>query len=334
MTRRRIIAAVIVVALIGALGAGYAYSTMNSTTEVTTATASRQPLTVTVNASGSIRPTRTVSVFAAVAGTLASVSTTDGSHVAKGAELARIDGAPLRTLVAQAESALAAARALPTSTWRLRAARIQAIEAAQSALNLARSNLADRVIKAPRAGLVSVPDSTQVGAATAPGAELFRIVGDGSLGFVAQVDEADIAGVIKARKAVVTLDAYPTPLAGSVTSIGATAVKTDTGGNAFEVRISLAPTKATLRQGMSGDVSIDTQQVPSALVVPVQAVLVDGGKRYVFVVGADNKLTRTEVTVGATTDTVVEITNGLTEGARVVTSALTGLKDGMNVHLR
>ena len=78
--------------------------------------------------------------------------------------------------------------------------------------------------------------------------------------------------------------------------------------------------------------SLAAQAVPGALVVPAQAVLTAGGKRYVFKVGP-GKVVRTEVGVGASTDTQTHITSGLAAGDVVATSQLTALKDGASVNV-
>ena len=54
-------------------------------------------------------------------------------------------------------------------------------------------------------------------------------------------------------------------------------------------------------------------------------------KRQVFVVGADNTVRKQPVTVGAATETSVQILSGLARGDRVVTTGATGLADGQRV---
>lgn len=335
MTKGKLITGGIVLAVLIALGAGYAVSTVNTATAVTTATATTQNLTVTVNASGRVVPDKEVGVYGPVAGTLAWVGVKDGDTVKKGTKLARLDTGPLFLAVAQAESALAAAKAMPKSTRRLRNARNQAIHAATSALSLAFDNLNHSTIKAPAAGVIDVADAVQTGSAVTPGGLMFTIVNPGKLLFEAEVDEADIAAVKVGQKAQVHLDSFPSgPIGGTVTRILSTAIKTDTGGNAFDVRVGVKPGGKKLLRGMSGDVDIVVQTVEDAVVVPLQAVLDEGGRRYVFVVGADHKLVKTPVTIGAATDTLTVITLGVANGAVVVSGQLTGLTDGMNVRVQ
>lgn len=171
------------------------------------------------------------------------------------------------------------------------------------------------------------------GAAVTAAAPVFTIVDLTKVVFAAQVDEVDIAAVKPGAKASVTLDAYPgRPFDGVVSEVAASSITTKTGGVAFVVKVPLTTGDAVLRLGMSGDVSLAAQAVPGALVVPAQAVLTDGGKRYVFKVDA-GKVVRTEVGVGASTDTQTQITSGLAAGDVVATSQLTALKDGASVNV-
>jgi multidrug efflux pump subunit AcrA (membrane-fusion protein) len=63
-------------------------------------------------------------------------------------------------------------------------------------------------------------------------------------------------------------------------------------------------------------------------------VLDENGKKFVYVLGSDSKVKKTEVEVGAMTDTLAEITSGLADGDTVVTSQLTALKDGQTVKVK
>ena len=338
MTKGRLIAGGITAAAVLALGAGYVVSTGNTALAVTTATATTQTLTVTTNAKGTMVPNRTTSVFGTVAGTLGSVKVSDGATVKQGQELARVATGPLDVAVTQAESALATAEAMPKSTRRLRWARTQAIDAAWAQLRQARADRAAATIKAPAAGVVDVPDTTAKGAAVTPGGLLFTISDPTKLRFEADVDEADIAAIHKGLKGSIHLDSFPVEdFPGTVLSIGRSAVKTDTGGNAFTVRFSVdsaEPGKAVLREGMSGSVDIGVQEIPGAITVPNAAVLAEGDARFVFVVGGDNTVTKHGVTLGAVTDTVAEVRSGIDAGAVVATSQLSALRDGTKISVQ
>lgn len=344
MTKRRIITAVVVLAVLGALVAGWALSQRGARPTVQTATATTGTLAVTVQASGKLVAPTATSVSAPTNGTLASVAVTDGQQVTAGQLLATMDAAPLDLAVTQAQAQAAQARAMPTGTTRLNNARNAAIRAADAALQSARNDRAKVEITAPAAGTVQFTSialtpgtaplfETHAGASVTSGVPLFTIVDLAQLRFEAQVDEADIAGVKPDQPATVTLDAFGgKSFAGKVASIRTASVTTSTGGVAFPTQVTLDAAGARLFVGMSGDAAIELDAVADALVVPSQAVVAEGGRRYVWKV-TNGVATKTEVAVGAATDTQVQVTSGLASGDVVATGNLTGLTDGAAVHV-
>jgi len=217
-----------------------------------------------------------------------------------------------------------------------------AVDSASYALRLAQDTLDKATLTAPIDGVVvfnavgapgtdgTLPKAS-VGAAVAPGSAPFTVVDLGSLNFNAQVDEADVAKVKADMPAKVSLDAFvTTTFPGKVKSIRTTAVQTTTGGIAFPVLVAIDQTKDRILLGMSGSVDIEVNAVSGALTVPIEAILDDAGKKYVFVVKAD-KVAKVEVTTGALTDVRAQVLTGLTAGDTVATNNLTALTDGMTV---
>lgn len=343
MTKRRAITLGVVLALVAALAAGWWFSTQTARASVAVAEASRQTLEVTVNAKGTITPDAQASVTAPTAGILASLAVTDGQAVEAGQLLGTMDAAPLDRAVAQAEASYAAARAMPTGTDRLNHSRDAATHAAELALDQARADRAKAELKAPVAGTVQFTSlslapgmpalfTTAAGVSVTQGMTLFTIVDPSSLRFDAQVDESDIAGIAVGQAATVHLDAFArTPLTGSVEAIRPVAVATSTGGVAFTTVIKVDPAGKALMNGMTGDVDIATASIADALVVPVQAVVSDGSKRYVWAVD-NGTVRRVDVEVGPSTDTLTQVTAGLDAGVRVATTNLTGLTEGARVN--
>jgi len=70
---------------------------------------------------------------------------------------------------------------------------------------------------------------------------------------------------------------------------------------------------------------------PAAIVIPVEALVPEGDGFKVFVVDAAGMAHEREVTVGARTDKLAEITEGLTPGERVATQGAYGLEDSVKV---
>src|SRR3546814_1528459 len=64
--------------------------------------------------------------------------------------------------------------------------------------------------------------------------------------------------------------------------------------------------------------------------VPELAVVSEGETRYVFVIGADGKVARTAVKTGTRQNGLVEVTDGLRRGQRVVGDGVVKVADGMS----
>jgi membrane fusion protein (multidrug efflux system) len=71
---------------------------------------------------------------------------------------------------------------------------------------------------------------------------------------------------------------------------------------------------------------------PHAVTVPVAALVPEGDGFKVFVVNAANIALSRKVTVGRRTDTVADITSGLSGGERVVTEGAYGVEDSVKVN--
>lgn len=250
--------------------------------------------------------------------------------------------------VSQAQAGLDAARAQlaraqgadPASQ---RAAAEAGVRQAAAALSVAEDALDKATFTAPIDGVVvfNAPGSAlgagappTEGSAVSPQAAPFTVVDLDALKFTAEVDEADVDRVKPGMKVIVTLDAFPgEEFVSTVTRINPAAQPTATGGTVFEVEVLLEGTEADILLGMKGDADIEVSSRGSALTIPVEALFSEGGTDYVYVV-VDSKLTKTEITVGATTDTEVEVLEGLEEGAVVALSGSTQYTDGMTVRIK
>jgi membrane fusion protein (multidrug efflux system) len=105
----------------------------------------------------------------------------------------------------------------------------------------------------------------------------------------------------------------------------------DTQTGSVMVRATFPNPGGVLRSGATGRVRIP-QDVPQALLVPQAATSELQGKRLVYVVGPDNKIKSTEITVLPLTDGqnfVVE--QGLKAGDRIVLDGVGSLQDGQAI---
>ena len=231
------------------------------------------------------------------------------------------------------------------STTASRSAAEAAATQAQRALSVAQATLADATLKAPFAGVVilnpigspsaSGPAPTaSAGAGVSPQVAPFTVVDLNASVFTAQVDEADVSRVALGMASKVTLDSYPgKDFPSKVLSIGKAAQATATGGTIFPVDLEMLDTGVQLLLGMKGDASIEVSAVSQAVVIPVEALFNENGKNFVYLV-ENGKLKKQDISVGATTETQVQVLKGVEPGQVVALSGPTQYTDGMSVRVK
>lgn len=223
------------------------------------------------------------------------------------------------------------------------------MDAAQQSIDLLQKQVDDATLVAPIDGVVvfgSPAGSAALlaaggsagtlaeGSAVTPGSAVFTVVDLGALKFTAEVDEADIDRVKAGLESEITLDAFPgETFKTKVTLLNPTAQPTATGGTIFAVELPLTDTGKNILIGMKGDATIKVSSTGAALTIPVEALFSEGGTDFVYVV-ENAKLKKTEITVGATTDTEVEVMQGLSDGQVVALSGSTQFTDGMAVRVK
>lgn len=85
--------------------------------------------------------------------------------------------------------------------------------------------------------------------------------------------------------------------------------------------VSINAPDSDIRLGLEANVEIGTGQVNDVIAVPVMAVNSDVTGTYCYIIDEESKAHRVEVEMGLSSDTMVEITSGLTEGQQVVVGA-------------
>ena len=139
--------------------------------------------------------------------------------------------------------------------------------------------------------------------------------------FVANVDETEVGQVALGMPAEVNLDAYPDQVfTGTVSKIAYAAEQTSAGATVFPVEIHLA-TATNLRIGLNGDVSIQVRESSNTLIIPLSALHEEGNSKFVYVKDGGT-YSKQVVKIGIQTEDDVEILEGLTENAEVVTDGL------------
>lgn len=233
---------------------------------------------------------------------------------------------------------------------------LSAYEESQAALAKAERNLSYATITSPINGVVTSKD-VEEGQTVASGFEtptLFTIAADlTKMQVVADVDEADIAGVKEGNKVSFTVDAYPDDVFyGTVRQVrlGSTNSSSSTSSTStsetvvtYEVVITADNPDLKLKPRLTANVTIFTSERNQVLAVPSRALrfnpVEEFTKNYVVTncdsehkvwVLSGNKLTATPVEIGLNDGSYTEIISGLDEGVNVVTDVVLQNMPGMS----
>jgi len=308
---------------------------------VTVLAPGRAEIAGTINATGSLAARREMPVGSVgEGGQISSVLVDAGQWVKKGQVLAVIDRSvqveqlanqQAQISVAAADARLAQAnldRALKlvdrgfistADVDRLTATR----DSANARVRVARAQLGEtgaRVrrlsIVAPEAGLLlerKVEPGQVVGAGSGV---LFRIALGGEMEMKAMLGEVELARIRPGGEVSVSPVGSNSPVIGHVWQV---APVVDPQTRQGMVRVALAWSPALRAGGFATAViRAGTEFAP---MLPDSAILNDGQRSYVFIVGKGNKVERRNITTGLVTDKGIAISNGLAGNERVVLRA-------------
>jgi len=171
-------------------------------------------------------------------------------------------------------------------------------------------------VNAPVSGVVNARNIS-VGDAVEPNTELFDLVDLSKVIVLAQVYEEDVGKVKVGQTARITALSYPDlELTGTVTFLG---LELDPATRTLPVWVVVDNPEGKLRVGMFTTAHLLLAENPDLLTVPTEAVLEEGGEKFVFVQTGDT-FKRQDVQTGVADDRFIEIKDGLVPGDAVVTS--------------
>ena len=330
---------------------------------VSVAAVERREVTPYDEFSGRLEAVERVDVRPRVAGAVQSIHFTEGAIVHAGELLVTIDPAPYQAEVDRAQAQVAAAQArLDNATtgyerskrlWDERAIAQRELDdslnnrrtaeadvrAAQAALQLARLNLGYTQVRAPVTGRVGKLEVT-VGnlVAAGPAAPVLTTL----------VSVSPIYASFDADEGVVTRALQELPGNGTRSAIDRIPVQVATGESDTELRgrLQLIDNQVDAKSGtvrvravfdnkdgrlMPGQfvrVRLGHAKSENAVLVSERAVGTDQDKRFVLVVGADNKVAYRPVTLGPSVDGLRIVNAGLEPGERIVVNGLQRVRPG------
>lgn len=312
-------------------------------------TVAPKALARTLALTGSLAPFTEATVKAKVAGELVAVTVREGESVKAGQVLARIDLTEVQARVAAREADVEAARAQLVwaeknrsqqkalldkafisqsafdniqSNYDVAAARLRA---AQAELVVAKKSLGDAVLVAPFAGIVS-QRLAQPGERVALDARVIGIVDLSRMQLEATVPPAAIGEVKVGQPLRFAVEGFgEREFEGRIERINPAA---SAGTRSISVYAVIENPQGVLRGGMFARGALRLGQVEGALAIPVSAIREDAGQAYVYLV-TEGQVRRRNVKTGtADAAGLVQVTEGLAPGDRIVKVNLGALRDG------
>lgn len=159
----------------------------------------------------------------------------------------------------------------------------------------------------------------QVGTKVSSGMQLGAVASIAKMQLPVQVDELDLPNIKLGMKAEIKVDSYPGRIFPAEVTQISTVGTTTNGVTAYDVVLAADNKDNVLKYGMTATGEILIQDKKDAIYIPPEALQLQKGKRIVTLKKADGTLeAEHEVKIGIRSKTQIEITEGLSEGDKVV----------------
>lgn len=206
---------------------------------------------------------------------------------------------------------LAEASLLRLKNWDISAAQLK---------TLARSGETRRTLsfRSPVSGIVTEKKAVQ-GMRFQPGDVLYQVADLSAVWVIADIAEQDIGLIRAGDKAQVRINAYPEKVFSGTVGYVYPTLNSDT--RTVPVRVELANPGGLLKPGMFAEVELALGAREKAVTIPLSAVIDSGTRRVVLIDVGDGRFVPRAVTLGARSESFVEVIDGVKEGERVVVAA-------------
>ncbi|MGR4866016.1 efflux RND transporter periplasmic adaptor subunit [Caulobacter sp. LARHSG274] len=329
---------------------------------VAVATAGQADLPVVIEALGTVTPAATVTVRPQVSGVITQVLFREGQMVRAGQVLVQIDPRPFQMALMEAQGNLTRDQAQLASA-RVTLARYQTLLAQDSiarqdvdtqaatvkqlegtvmsdraSVGTAQLNLGYARIVAPvsgRVGLRVVDSGNYIAAGDAAGVAVITTVSPIDVEFTVPQDDLPRIGARAATGAVlpvVALDRTRTATLDTGTFSTLDNV-VDTGTGTVKAKAGFANAGGTLFPSQFVNVRLELDNIRGAVVVPATALRQGSDGAFVWVLNADQTVSKRKVTAGPSTTAQASIATGLKVGEKVITEGGDRLTEGGKVQL-
>jgi membrane fusion protein (multidrug efflux system) len=287
---------------------------------------------------GSLEAGEAITVMGEIDGVLRELPFREGGRLAEGDLIARLDDAQLS---AEAQRARALRDQYKASYDRVKSVvdqgagtpqdlddALATLKVAEANLALAETRLAKTRITAPFDGLAGKRKVSR-GAFLRAGTPITSLAQIERLRVAFAVPERILSSLEVGARVLVSTTAFPGEvLTGTIDVIEP---QLDPLTRSVNVIALVDNPDELMRPGMSATIEVVMQQRSEALTLPSEAVFVEGGQAYVYVIKPDSLVSRTPVSLGTRLAGVVEVTEGVNEGDSVVKAGHQKLYEGAKV---
>lgn len=323
-----------------------------SARSVETMTVSTGSISSDFSFSGTVAPSREVSVVPTVAGKVTGLGYEVGDSIGEGAVLFTVDSVDLENQLRSIEAnynvtKLQADNAKTTlesnqilyeegviskSEYDQLKLAYDTAEANLTAIEIQKENLekniADCSVTAPISGVISARN-IEIGSFASQSSPAYTIIDLSSVKVEVGVSEQMVNQISVGDTVDVNLTAVsPEPLQGTVSTISPAATQTGT----YTIKITMDNSRGLLKPGMLAEVTFVTAASDDTMLLPRDAVIDKDGETYVYIV-ENSTAKKVLVEIGIESGETVEITDGLTTDMQVVTKGQTYISDGEQVEV-
>lgn len=295
--------------------------------------------TADIRAIGSLQSDESVVIAPEVAGRIEEINFIEGRPVKKDDVLVRLDTALANAEVADAQARLTLAQAnnerartlsrTGAVTGKSRDEAVASYQTAVAALELAKTRLSKLELRAPYDGVAGLR-GVSAGAFVNVGTPIANVEKVDVLKVDFKIPEVHLGDVKMGQRIELTVDAHPgRTFDGEIYAVNPAV---DVNGRALQLRARLANPDQVLKPGLFARILIKGTTERDVVMIPEAAVLPRGQETFVFVVDG-NKAVERKVKLGQRANAQVEVVEGLTPPATIVTAGQQKLRDGATIEI-
>jgi membrane fusion protein (multidrug efflux system) len=293
-----------------------------------------------IEAVGSLRSDESVMIRPEISGRVAEILFKEGAKVSRGDPLIRLDASIARAQLAQQAASVTLSRANQERAADLMAKgagsprahdeALAKMRADEAALALAQATLDKSTLVAPFDGVLGLR-RISVGDYVNPGQDIVNIENLEAMKVDFRIPEIFALQLRVGQTIRVTFDAIPDrTFEGSVYAIDPAL---DPNGRAVILRARMTNIDSLLRSGMFARVVLLLDDTSQSILVPEAALVPVGQEHFVFLV-TEGRANLVKVKIGQRREGEVEVAEGLSREAIVVTEGALKLRDGSQVSAR